>query len=111
MVNNLRDRVGDASVGKRTLAVRFGPSFARLQYTLLLLSAFAVPAYSYVSIMASCTAQPWIALCPLVVLPLGIVLIYTVWSTDGEALNPLLGKTAGLELVFCLLATVSFVFR
>ncbi len=111
VVNNLRDRVGDASVGKRTLAVRFGAGFARLEYTLLVLSAFAVPGYSYVSILGSCTDQPWIALCPLVVLPFGIVLIYKVWATDGQSLNPLLGQTAVLELGFCLLATVSFVLR
>ena len=111
VVNNLRDRVGDASVGKRTLAVRFGASFARLQYTLLVVSAFAVPGYSYLSISGSCNTEAWIALCPLVVLPLGIMLIYKVWATDGEALNPLLGQTAGLELLFCLLATVSFVLR
>ena len=109
VVNNLRDRVGDETVGKRTLAVRFGPEFARLQYTLLVLSAFAVPGYHFWSLSSTCDSEPWIALTPFLVLPLGVLLIRQVWTTDGEALNPLLGRTALLELLFCGLATISFV--
>lgn len=42
-VNNLRDRVGDARVNKRTLAVRFGAGFARAEILLSVLAAAAVP--------------------------------------------------------------------
>ena len=41
-VNNLRDRKTDAQVNKRTLAVRFGASFSRFQYTISVLMAQSV---------------------------------------------------------------------
>jgi 1,4-dihydroxy-2-naphthoate octaprenyltransferase len=42
-VNNLRDRAGDALVGKRTLAVRFGAGFARAEIAVSLAAAALVP--------------------------------------------------------------------
>jgi len=36
LINNHRDRVGDASGGRRTLAILIGPAGARLTYALLL---------------------------------------------------------------------------
>lgn len=41
--NNLRDRVGDAASGKRTLAVRFGEQFARWQISACYWLAFVLP--------------------------------------------------------------------
>ncbi len=43
-VNNLRDREGDAKVGKRTIAVRIGDRLARLEIIACLAAAAAVPA-------------------------------------------------------------------
>jgi len=91
VVNNLRDRVGDALVNKRTLAVRFGATATRLQYSALTLSAFIWPAL--------CGA--WL---PLALTPVALLLCVQVWRLDGGALNPLLGRTALLELAFCLLS-------
>ncbi len=87
VVNNLRDRAGDARVGKRTLAVRFGPRFARLEYAALLAVAYL-----------ACPAMGWWL--PLLSAPVAVVAIRGVWRRDGAALNPLLGATARLELVF-----------
>src|SRR6185436_4299112 len=44
VVNNVRDRAGDARAGKRTLAVRLGRRAAIVEYTVLVLVAYAVPA-------------------------------------------------------------------
>lgn len=94
VVNNLRDRVGDAQVNKRTLAVRLGPTAARLQYSALALSAFIWPSLCGL----------WL---PLTLTPIALILCVQVWRLDGADLNPLLGKTALLELVFCGLSAAS----
>ena len=97
VVNNLRDREGDARVGKRTLAVRFGARVARLEYTLLLTSAFVWPALQGV----------WP---PLLLTPLAAWLTLKVWREDGAALNPLLGRTAQLELLYCLSGAIGVLY-
>jgi len=94
VVNNLRDREGDARAAKRTLAVRFGPSFARLEYSALVVSALLWPASQGLYL-------------PLALSPIALWLTMRVWRLDGEALNPLLGQTALLELAFCVLSALS----
>lgn len=42
VVNNLRDRTTDVLVDKKTLAVRFGQTFARIEYVSLVAGAYAV---------------------------------------------------------------------
>jgi 1,4-dihydroxy-2-naphthoate octaprenyltransferase len=96
VVNNLRDRVGDARAGKRTLVVRFGPTFARWEYT-------ALVAFAYGTSVAQGALAGWGWLLPLVSLPLAYKAVAALWHTDGAALNPWLGATARLELVFGLL--------
>jgi 1,4-dihydroxy-2-naphthoate octaprenyltransferase len=46
---------------------------------------------------------------PLLLTPLAIVRIRQVWKRDGKDLNPLLGKTAQLELIFCLLLSAGLI--
>jgi 1,4-dihydroxy-2-naphthoate polyprenyltransferase len=99
VVNNLRDRAGDARAGKRTLAVRFGARFTRLEYVLCVVGAYALAAG-----LAASGRWGW-ALTALS-LPLAVAATRGVLRTDGAALNPLLGATARLELVFGLLAAV-----
>ena len=97
VVNNLRDRHTDARAGKRTLAVRWGAGWARAEYAGLLAAAFVVA-----PVMAAVRGQPgW--LLPLLALPLAVKAVRAVRTTDGAALNPYLGATARLELVFGLL--------
>jgi 1,4-dihydroxy-2-naphthoate octaprenyltransferase len=98
VVNNLRDVETDRTVGKRTLAVLLGPTAARWEYLALVAIAFAVPAAAW----AMGEAGPsW--LLPLLSLPLAVRCVRDVFRLDGAALNPLLGRTAGLHLVFGLL--------
>ncbi|MCB9549715.1 MAG: 1,4-dihydroxy-2-naphthoate octaprenyltransferase [Myxococcales bacterium] len=100
VVNNLRDRHTDARVGKRTLAVRFGARFARGEYTALVGLAYLAP----VAVAIATGAPGW--LLPLVSLPLAVRAAAAVRRTDGAALNPLLGATARVELLFGLLLAV-----
>lgn len=93
-VNNLRDREGDARAGKRTLAVRFGATFARAEYTVCIAGA-ALVACGLVRFLG---APPASGLAALVLVP-AIPALRAVWGrASGRALNPWLGYTALLSL-------------
>jgi 1,4-dihydroxy-2-naphthoate octaprenyltransferase len=100
VVNNLRDRHSDARAGKRTLAVRLGRERTLWEYRVLLASSYAV-----IPAIALTLHRP-AALVPLASAPLAIRLDRALRRTDGAALNPLLGATARLLLVFGLLLAV-----
>lgn len=104
VVNNLRDRFTDAQVGKNTTAVRFGAGFARAEYALLVLSAYAA-----VGLAVYSGALPNSALWVFASLPQAVIAIRAVCRTDGAALNPLLGLTARLEALFGLLLILGLV--
>ncbi|HEY4159219.1 MAG TPA: 1,4-dihydroxy-2-naphthoate polyprenyltransferase [Polyangiaceae bacterium] len=95
VVNNLRDRETDARAGKRTLAVRFGRTGALAEYRALLLLSYAVP----VALLVSASAGAFVLL-PLLSAPLALRLERSVSRGEGRALNPLLGRTAGLLLAY-----------
>jgi 1,4-dihydroxy-2-naphthoate octaprenyltransferase len=95
VVNNLRDIPTDRAAGKRTLAARFGPAFARREYTALLVAAYLMP----LLLWAPGLIGGWWWLAWLTV-PLAWRLAGQVATTDGRALNPLLGQTARLTLLF-----------
>jgi 1,4-dihydroxy-2-naphthoate octaprenyltransferase len=90
VVNNLRDRAGDARAGKRTLVVRLGRRGAIVEYAALLAAAeLAAVAIA----MALRSGWPLVALATA---PLAAGRVAAVARTDGAALNPLLGATAQL---------------
>ena len=97
VVNNLRDREGDAIAGKRTLAVRLGARGARLEDAVLAAVAAAVP------VTAALRAGSPLLLLPLLTAPIGVALVRRVWRTDGAALNSCLPATAKLLLAYSLL--------
>ena len=99
VVNNIRDREEDATTGKRTLAVRFGYRFSRLQFAGLAGLAYAVPVWLWLAEGFGLTV-----LLPLVTLPIAAVLTRTIWTkTSGAALNPALETTGKLLAVHALL--------
>jgi 1,4-dihydroxy-2-naphthoate octaprenyltransferase len=104
VVNNLRDRVTDAQVGKRTLAVRLGAQGARIEY-----SVFVVGAYLVVALGALIEGGSALWLLPWLSAPLAVRQTLAVWRKDGQALNAHLGGTARLELIFGALLAVGVV--
>ncbi len=96
MVNNIRDVETDRAAGKRTLAVRLGRDRARAAYRSLLFTAF-IAAFM---LMGTGHASAW-ALLPLVTLPLALVEVRRVLTTeDGPSLNRALVGTARLHALF-----------
>ena len=97
-INNLRDRVEDEKVGKKTLAVRFGDKGSRLYFVALILSAY---------LFAFISGQLWAAL-TLATLPISISLIRKVLGgATGGALIPLLASTGKLQILFALTFAVA----
>lgn len=106
VVNNLRDRPTDAEAGKRTLAVRFGRTFAISQYRTLIALSYLVP----VALALSRSTGPEVLL-PLASLPFALKTERALASVEGRALNPLLGATAKLLLIFGVLFAVGLSLR
>ena len=98
VVNNLRDRVGDARTGKRTLAVRLGATGVRIEYSLLIAVAYGIPVYLFaLGLVGS------LIFIVFVTFPAAAVLLRAVWVRDGATLNAALTGTAKLLLAFGLL--------
>jgi len=108
VVNNFRDLDTDREVGKRTLAVLLGERGARLEYALLLMSAYAMPLGVWLAGVRSVgVLLPWLSL------PSALRLLGTMGKTplsDGETLNQALARTAQLSLVFSVLLSLGLLF-
>ncbi|MDX2087229.1 MAG: 1,4-dihydroxy-2-naphthoate polyprenyltransferase [Kofleriaceae bacterium] len=93
VVNNVRDRLGDARVGKRTLAVRFGRRAALVEYMVLLALAFVVP-------LVLCFEGLRTAALPLLLTPLAVMRTTAlIAAVTGPEHNRLLAATAQLLLL------------
>lgn len=104
-VNNLRDRETDAKAGKRTLAVRLGVSFTRIQYTTCILLACLCP---LVFIATGVAGGPGLLL-PLFTLLAAWPVHRTVWQhTDGTTLNRALADTGKLLMYYAVLFAIGW---
>jgi len=101
VVNNLRDIDEDRIAGKRTLAVRFGAVFSRVQYLFCVVCTALVP-----FILWQIGGPPTVVLASLVLLP-GLFVSWRVWQSEGVRLRPYLGMTAGLLLMYTFLFCVA----
>jgi 1,4-dihydroxy-2-naphthoate octaprenyltransferase len=75
-LNNFRDRKEDAQVNKRTLVVRFGKTFGRLEMTLLSMLPFLLGFFwlDFGHLVAG--------VLPMIIFPLAYLLVYLVWKTE-----------------------------
>jgi len=100
VVNNLRDIETDAKTGKRTLAVRLGKTFSRLEYTTLLFAAYLIP-----TLLAVRWGNHLALYLVYFSTPTAVKMTISMWSLEGAELFPILGGTARLLMFYsCLLA-------
>ncbi|WP_310493941.1 1,4-dihydroxy-2-naphthoate polyprenyltransferase [Dechloromonas sp.] len=100
-VNNYRDLDGDAQSGKHTLAVRLGRPLTRRLYAAEMLAPYAL--------LPLLAGLGWPCALPLLSLPLAVKLIHRFHrEAPGPVFNNILSATAGLQLIFALLLTLSF---
>ena len=105
-VNNCRDIEGDRRVGKRTLAARFGVSFARAEIAALVAAPYLL------GLVWLDAGRLWAAVLPLATLPIAVRLVRGVWTeTPSRTFNRFLAQTALLQLMFCILAACGLVLR
>ena len=103
VVNNVRDREGDALSGKATLVVRFGFAAGIAEYGVLLLFSFGIPAYLIVFESMQMLLLVYLAL------PLAIKTWYEIYSWHGAELNRTLKKAAMLMVAYGILLSVGVV--
>lgn len=106
VVNNIRDAENDKKVGKRTLAVRYGKSIAKLEYLICMSTTVVVPIILYVFFDKS----EIVFIC-YVALPIVFKCTQNVFHTNDPAVqNKTLKWTAMLLLFFGLPFSVGLLF-
>ncbi len=96
VVNNLRDIEHDRLAARNTLAVVLGPAATRVHFAVLLVVAEALP-------LVDRSGWFWL---PWLTLPAAAALLAAVSRRRGAALNPALGQTAMLLVVFAALFAI-----
>lgn len=94
VINNLRDAPGDRASNKRTLAVRFGETFARFEVVFFVLAPFVA------IVWLAWMRDQWGLLMPLAALPLALLVLVRVQRSRGVELNRCLAIAGGLQWAF-----------
>jgi 1,4-dihydroxy-2-naphthoate octaprenyltransferase len=103
-VNNLRDEPTDKKVGKKTLAVRFGPGFARAEYLAAFTLALILP-----FVLAFRTDAHWFAcLSALIIIPGRSAIRQITSGVKGIELNETLALTGKLIIIYSVLFSLGW---
>ena len=97
VINNLRDVVADEASNKKTMAVRLGEDFARLE-----VAFFALAPFIAVLIIAQLRHRDWLLL-PLADAFLALELIRKVNKSTGRELNRCLALAGAMQWLFGIL--------
>jgi 1,4-dihydroxy-2-naphthoate octaprenyltransferase len=103
-VNNLRDEPTDRKVGKKTLAVRFGPAFVRAEYLVVIAFAVMLPI-----ILAVWSNSHWYATIVALILIPGFSAIRQILSgAEGRELNQTLSTTGKMMILYSILFSLGW---
>ncbi len=105
-LNNMRDAIPDSTKGKRTMAVRLGPSNSKIYHGILIgLGIISLLAYSYLSHTTT------LALSYIIVFPILFSHLMRVFKTkDPSNLDPELKKVAFSTFLISLLFLIGILF-
>jgi 1,4-dihydroxy-2-naphthoate octaprenyltransferase len=103
-VNNLRDVQSDLRAGKKTLAVRFGVTFSKIEYLLSIAIACLIPL-----ILLLHNDKHLYSLLTSVVLLAAIPSIKTVFTAEGIVLNHVLESTGKMLLLYSLIFSIGWI--
>lgn len=105
VVNNLRDIDTDRAARKNTLAVMLGDRGTRIQYSILMVTAYAIPLFLAVTDQT----RRWLLL-PWLTAPLAFPMVRQILGgLKGRDLNSILERTGRLLLAFGVLFAVGLV--
>lgn len=110
LVNNYRDVDDDREAGKRTSVVVFGKQAAALAYLINGFVAMAMMSPLWLMMLINKQYPAWGIAVPIVYLAMHIATWAKMRTSEGAALNPLLGATARNMLIFTLLLSLVLVF-
>ena len=99
VINNIRDLETDREADKRTLAVKYGYRFSRIEFCALLAAAYVVPPLLWLGFDYHVAVVLPLLSAPLAARVASVVLE----KTDGDSLNPALEQTGQLLALYAIL--------
>lgn len=107
IIDDIRDRDFDIVKGKRTIAVRFGRTWSRVEFLALLIVSYLLPFWFWLGLGLGAGT-----LLPLITLPFAGVIARDVWTRDQFAeLVPMTPRAALLMLGFSVLLAIGLAVR